>query len=136
MAKGFIWWKPHPEKVPSAVPAINRVLADFGVDQITRIEDLNIGDLTLIIGTPETDPLPVGAEGQYIGPVLWQNDNTSLPSWFDRLYAEKPIIWVYSGNPRYSKKATALDSEIILLASIEALAELDVQGTYQGLRWH
>jgi UDP:flavonoid glycosyltransferase YjiC (YdhE family) len=126
MAKGFIWWKPHPEKVPSAVPAINRVLADFGVDQITRIEDLNIGDLTLIIGTPETDPLPVGAEGQYIGPVLWQNDNASLPSWFDRLDAEKPIIWVYSGNPRYSKKATALDSEVILLACIEALAGMDV----------
>ena len=126
MAKGFIWWKPQPEKVPSAVPAINRVLAAFGVDQITRIEDLNIGDLTLIIGTPETDPLPASAEGQYIGPVLWQDDKASLPSWFDRLDAEKPIVWVYSGNPRYSKKATALDSEVILLACIEALAELDV----------
>jgi UDP:flavonoid glycosyltransferase YjiC (YdhE family) len=126
MAKGFIWWKPQPEKVPSAVPAINRVLAAFGVDQITKIEELNIGDLTLIIGTPETDPLPDNAEGQYIGPVLWQDDNTRLPAWFDRLDAEKPIIWAYSGNPRYSKKASALDSEVILLACIEALAELDV----------
>jgi UDP:flavonoid glycosyltransferase YjiC (YdhE family) len=126
MSKGFIWWKPQPENVPSAVPAINRALAAFGVEQITRIEDLNIGDLTLIIGTPETDPLPVGAEGQYIGPVLWQDDKAGLPSWFDRLDAEKPIIWVYSGNPRYSKKATALDSEVILLACIDALAELDV----------
>jgi UDP:flavonoid glycosyltransferase YjiC (YdhE family) len=125
MAKGFIWWKPRPEKVPSAVPAINRVLDSFGVDRITRIEDLNIGNLTLIMGTPQTDPLPVSAEGKYIGPVLWQDDKASLPSWFDRLAAEKPIIWVYSGNPRYSKKATALDSEVILLASIEALAELD-----------
>ena len=126
MAKGFIWWKPQPDKVPSAVPAINKVLAAFGVDQISKIEDLNIGDLTLIIGTPETDPLPVGAEGQYIGPVLWQNDQASLPSWFDGIDNRKPIIWVYSGNPRYSKKATALDSEVILLACIEALAELDV----------
>jgi UDP:flavonoid glycosyltransferase YjiC (YdhE family) len=126
MAKGFIWWKPHPEKVPSAVPAINRVLAAFGVDQITKIEDLNIGDLTLIIGTPATDPLPVGARGQYIGPVLWQDEKARLPSWFDTLDGEKPIIWVYSGNPRYSKKASTLDSEVILFASIKALAELDV----------
>jgi UDP:flavonoid glycosyltransferase YjiC (YdhE family) len=96
------------------------------VDQITKIEDLHIGDLTLIIGNPETDPLPASAEGHYIGPVLWQDDKTSLPSWFDRLDAEKPIIWVYSGNPRYSKKASALDSEVILLACIEVLAELDV----------
>ncbi len=127
MGKGFIWWKPQPEGIPSAVPAINRVLEAFGVDQITKIEDLNLGNLTLIIGTPETDPLPVGSKGQYIGPVLWQDDEASLPSWFDRLDAEKPIIWVYSGNPRYSKKTTVLDSEVILLACIEALADLDVQ---------
>lgn len=126
MSKGFIWWKPLPEKVPSAVPAVNRVLAAFGVNQITKIEDLHIGDLTLIMGTPETDPLPAGAEGQYIGPLLWQDDEASLPFWFDGLDAEKPILWVYSGNPRYSKKATALDSEVILLASIEALAALEV----------
>ncbi len=126
MAKGFIWWKVPPEKVPSAVPAINKVLASYGVDQIAKIEDLNIGDLTLIIGTPETDPLPAGAEGQYIGPVLWQVDKATLPAWVERLDAEKPIIWVYSGNPRYSKKASALDSEVILSACIEALAALDV----------
>lgn len=127
MGKGFIWWKPRPEKIPSAVPAINRVLEAFGVGQITKIEDLNIGNLTLIIGTPETDPLPVGASGKYIGPVLWQDDKACLPAWFDGLDAKKPIIWVYSGNPRYSKKGTALDSEVILFACIEALADLDVQ---------
>ena len=127
MAKGFIWWKPKPENVPSAVPAINRVLASYGVDQITKLEDLNIGDQTLIVGTPETDPLPAGAEGQYIGPVLWQDDKACLPAWFDELDAEKPVIWVYSGNPRYSKKASMLDSEVILFVCIEALAELDVQ---------
>lgn len=125
--KGFIWWKPQPKKIPSAVPAINKVLTAFGVGPITKIEDLNIGDLTLIIGAPETDPLPVGANGHYIGPVLWQDDEAGLPTWFERLDAEKPIIWVYSGNPRYSKKATAVDSEVILSASIEALSELDVQ---------
>lgn len=124
--KGFIWWKQKPGGVPSAVPAINKVLAAFGVDPIAKIEDLNIGDLTLIIGTPETDPLPDSAEGQYIGPVLWQDSEASLPTWFDKLNAEKPIIWVYSGNPRYSKKATAVDSEVILHACIEALAGLDV----------
>jgi UDP:flavonoid glycosyltransferase YjiC (YdhE family) len=127
MAKGFIWWKPRPEKVPTAVPAINRVLAAFGVHRITKIEDLNIGDLTLIMGTPETDALPDGAVGQYIGPILWQDEKATLPSWFDGLDGEKPIIWVYSGNPRYSKKASSLDSEVILLACIKALAALDVQ---------
>jgi UDP:flavonoid glycosyltransferase YjiC (YdhE family) len=125
--KGFIWWKPHPEGIPTVVPTVNRVLISFGADPITKFDDLNLGTLTLIMGTPDTDPLPPGAEGQYIGPILWEDPKANLPSWLEELESGKPVVWVYSGNPRYSKKATVVDSEVILGACIEALGDEDVQ---------
>jgi UDP:flavonoid glycosyltransferase YjiC (YdhE family) len=125
--KGFIWWKPPPKRIPTVVPAVNRVLASLGADPITKFDDLNLGTLTLIIGTPETDPLPPGAEGRYIGPVLWEDQEAILPPWFEEIETDKPVVWVYSGNPRYSKKATVVDSEVILGACIEALGDGDVQ---------
>jgi hypothetical protein len=125
-AKGFIWWKPPPEKIPTVVPTVNRVLASLGADPITKFDDLNLGALTLIMGSPETDPLPPDADGRYIGPVLWEEEEASLPGWFEGLDPDKPIVWVYSGNPRYSKKSTVVDSEVILGACIGALADENV----------
>ena len=124
--KGFIWWKEPPANLPSAAPAINKVLTGYGLKPISKVEELSLGNLTLIIGMPETDPLTDKAEGIYIGPILWQNDNNKLPVWIDNIKDNKPLIWVYSGNPRYTSKGTAYDSEIILTASIEALANEDV----------
>jgi UDP:flavonoid glycosyltransferase YjiC (YdhE family) len=95
---------------------------------ISKVEELSLGDLTLIVGTPEIDPLPDNFEGIYIGPILWQNNHTELPSWLDTINDNNPIIWVYSGNPRYtSSKNTVFDSEIILSASLEALADEKVR---------
>jgi len=125
--KGFIWWKEHPKGVPTVLPTVNSVLASLGADPISTFDDLNLGTLTLIMGTPETDPLPPGAEGRYIGPILWEDKEASLPAWFEGLDAETPIVWVYSGNPRYSKKSTVVDSEVILEACVEALGDEDVQ---------
>jgi len=124
---GFIWWEPHPKRVPTVVPTVNKVFASFGVDPITRFDDLNLGTLTLIIGAPETDPLPPGAEGRYIGPVLWEDQEAILPTWFEEFDPDKPVVWVYSGNPRYSKKTTVVDSEVILGACIEALGDEKIQ---------
>jgi hypothetical protein len=69
-SNGFIWWKTSSKKIPSAVPSVNKVLAGYGLQPITKMEDLNLGDLTMIVGTPETDPLPQGTNCTYIGPLL------------------------------------------------------------------
>jgi len=79
------------------------------------------------VGTPETDPLPERANVTYIGAVLWQTDEAQLPSWFAKLNNEKPVIWVYSGNPRYAGTNDIFDSIVVLQACIAALAKEDVQ---------
>jgi len=123
---GFIWWKKTPPDIPSALPTINKVLARYGLQPLKKTEELNRGDLTLIVGTPEMDPIPDGADGIHIGPILWQKDESEMPAWFDTIDDGKPLIWIYSGNPNYSKKGTVVDSEVILEASIEALADEEI----------
>ncbi len=125
--KGFIWWKDPPDGLPTVVPTINKILLEQGAAPISKLDDLNLGDLTLILGTPDTDPLPPGSEGQYIGPLLWENPGATLPSWMEDLDSARPFVWVYSGNPRYARKSTIVDSEVILGACIEALGGEDVQ---------
>lgn len=126
-AKGFIWWKSPPKALPTVVPTVNRILVEYGAAPLSKLEELNLGTLTLILGAPETDPLPPGFQGQYIGPLLWEDPEATLPPWIDELDSAKPLVWVYSGNPRYGKKSTVVDSEVILRAGIEALGGEDVQ---------
>ncbi len=85
-----------------------------------------MGDLTLVVGTPETDPLPEHTDVTYIGPILWQKPGTTVPEWIDRLSRDKPLIWVYSGNPRYASGGDAFDSLVVLQACIAALASEEV----------
>ena len=124
--KGLIWWKVPPKNLPTALPTINKVIAKDGLEEITKMEDLNIGDLTLVLGTPETDPIQDNTNCIYIGPILWEKSDVLLPEWIKDIDTNKPTIWVYSGNPRYRKKGTVLDSDVILFASINTLAEEDV----------
>jgi MGT family glycosyltransferase len=79
------------------------------------------------VGTSETDPLPETAKVTYFGGVLWQTENAQLPDWFAKLTQEKPLIWVYSGNPRYSGTNDLFDSMVVLQACIAALANEDLQ---------
>jgi UDP:flavonoid glycosyltransferase YjiC (YdhE family) len=123
---GFIWWKKPPPGIPSALPTINNVLARYGLQPLKKTEDLNLGDLTLIVGTPEMDPIPDDADGIHIGPLLWQKEKSELPPWLSEMDEKKPLIWIYSGNPKYSKKGTVVDSEVILEASIKALANEEI----------
>lgn len=124
---GFVWWKPTPDDVPSPVPVVNQVLADVGLPLINKMEDLSVGDLTLVMGSPETDPLPPGTDAHYIGAVLWQKKGDSLPDWIVNRSRKRPLIWVYSGNPRYGSAGGALDSAVVLEASIAALRDKEVQ---------
>lgn len=126
-SQGFIWWKPLPAHLPTAVPVVNRVLAEYGLPAVSTLGQLCVGDLTLVVGMPETDPLPATADVTYIGPILWQKSGATLPEWIESLGRDKPLIWVYSGNPRYSSKSETLDSMVVLHACIAALADEDVQ---------
>jgi hypothetical protein len=59
---GFLWWKKdRPAGLPSAAAVINKVAAEHGLGPVERCADLLAGDLSLIVGTPETDPLPATA---------------------------------------------------------------------------
>ena len=125
---GFLWWKgERPAGLVSAAPMINKVAAENGVAPVARCVDLLAGDLSLIVGTPETDPLPASASVDYIGPIIWQRGNATLPDWVHALGCEQPVIWVYSGNPRYANTPTPIDSIVVIRAAIEALKDAPVQ---------
>ena len=127
-SQGFIWWKEAPPDIPSPVPVINEVLAEYFLEPINNTGELCVGDLTLVVGMPDTDPLPAKTKVTYIGPVLWQKENAKMPEWFENLSRDKPVVWVYSGNPSYLPRVrTPVDSVVILHACIAALADEDVQ---------
>jgi UDP:flavonoid glycosyltransferase YjiC (YdhE family) len=119
---GFIWWKDKPADIPTIVPAVNKVFRAYGIAPLKDIEDLNVGDLTLITGMPETDPVRGDHNYHYIGPVLWQNPDTEIPQWFRELPDDKPIVWLYPGNPSYGGKSKIFDSASMLEACYKALA--------------
>lgn len=126
---GFLWWKAgRPQNIPSAAHVVNKVAAQHGLPPLPRCLDRMTGDLSLIVGTPETDPLPAGAGVTYIGPMVWQRQDAVLPGWVESFGRERPLIWVYSGNPRYGGNvATPGDSIVVIRAAVEALAGAPVQ---------
>jgi len=135
---GFLWWKKdRPAGLPSAAAIINKVAAEYGLRPVERCADLLAGNLSLILGTPETDPLPASANVKYVGPIVWQRQEARLPEWVEALDRHKPLIWVYSGNPRYSNAPTPIDSIVVIRAAIEALGQMPVQVVlttgYQGV---
>lgn len=127
LGRGFVWWKPAPAfPPPTCVPVVNGVMAELGLPRIARLEELSVGDLTLVVGSPETDPLPPGANVIHVGSILWQQDGSHLPAWMDALGRDRPLVWVYSGKPRYGISGGSLDSAVVLEACVRALAEEDV----------
>jgi len=126
-SQGFIWWKTPPSNIPTTVPVVNKVLAGYNLQPVRKFGELSVGDLTLVAGTPETDPLPDHANVTYVGPILWQKTESRLPDWISDLSKDKPLIWVYSGNPRYSSANGSFDSVVVLQACVAALAGEDVQ---------
>jgi UDP:flavonoid glycosyltransferase YjiC (YdhE family) len=125
--RGFIWWKEPPLALPTPAPILNKILAEHGLGPIRKVEDLFAGDLTLMLGMPETDPLPPQTSVTYIGPILWQKPDATPPDWFAQLDRGKPVIWVYSGNPRYLPISMPMDSSVVIRSCLAALAQEDVQ---------
>ncbi len=127
-SRGFIWWKEAPPNVPTPLPAINSLLAKSHLPEIHSVGDLSLGDLTLILGTPETDPLPGAADVHYIGTLQLPNENEKPPDWMKELPADRPVIWLYPGNTRYIKgHESPFDGMVILHACIEVLRTMTVQ---------
>src|SRR5882724_1946680 len=48
-SRGFIWWKQKPGGIPTVVPVLNKVLHSFDLRPICKLEELNVGDLTLVV---------------------------------------------------------------------------------------
>ena len=127
-SKGFMWWREAPADVPTPTPTINKVLAELRLKPVGKTAELLVGDKTLVVGTPETDPLPHTADVTYIGAVLWQKSDSRLPDWAAELDATKPLIWIYSGNPQYMARShSVFDSSAVIYACIEAFKDGDVQ---------
>ncbi len=125
---GFLFWKgERPRNLPSAAPFFNTVAAEYGIGPFARSIDLLAGDLSLIVGTPETDPVSPTASVTHIGPIIWQRGNAELPAEIASLNSGRPIVWVYSGNPRYAPVPTACDSIVVIRATITALADAPVE---------
>jgi UDP:flavonoid glycosyltransferase YjiC (YdhE family) len=127
-SRGFIWWKEPYSDIPTPVAAINKILTELQLKSILKTGELFIGDITLLLGIPETDPLPDTAIGTYVGPILWQRSSEKMPDWISDLNTMRPVIWLYPGNPQYfSGTRTYVDSAVVTLACIEALGNKDVQ---------
>jgi len=127
---GFIWWKgPRPAGLASAAAAVNTILAEQGLAPVERSVDLLAGDLSLIVGTPETDPVNSSATIAHVGQIVWQRGNAALPGWVAGIRRDQPLVWVYSGNPRYfgATVINPFDSIIVIRAAIAALADAKVQ---------
>ena len=125
-SSGYLYWAgERPANLPSAAPVFNKIAAEYGLSPIARVVDLLAGDLSLIVGTPETDPVSPTARVTHIGPIVWQRGNAELPPWVASLNSNQPLVWVYSGNPRYAGTAgsTACDSIVVIRAAIAALAD-------------
>ncbi len=127
-SKGFIWWKEPPASLPTPVPVVNKVLSKYQIPAINSIGDLSLGDLTLVLGVKEMDPIPDCTDITYIGPMLLQNSNEKLPDWMNNLRKDQPVIWIYPGNMRYIKgHDSPFDGIVILQTCIEALRDKPIQ---------
>lgn len=127
-SKGFIWWKEPPSSLPTPAPLINKILSEYQMPAIKSMGDLSLGDLTLVLGIREMEPIPDCADITYIGPMLLQNLNEKLPEWMNNLRKDQPIIWVYPGNMRYIKgHDSPFDGIVILQTCIEALRDSPIQ---------
>lgn len=127
-SRGFLWWQPErPQDSPRAVQVVNKVAATYGLAPEPRCVNRLAGDCCLIVGTPETDPLPANAKVNYVGPIVWQRANVALPEWITSLGREQPLIWIYSGNPRYRSAPSPIDSIVVIRTATAALGEAPVQ---------
>jgi UDP:flavonoid glycosyltransferase YjiC (YdhE family) len=87
--------------IPPALPAVNRVLAHYGVRPLESVTHLELGEATVLPSFPEFDPLPnVPPALEYTGPIL---GNALIPlgpsSPSSAARNGVPLIFLYPGRP-------------------------------------
>ena len=82
--------------------------------------DLMAGDLSLIVGTPETCLYECrGLLG--IRPMVFQRSDAALPAWINEVDEGKPLVLGYR-ILRHAPVATPIDSIVVIRAAIETFA--------------
>ena len=125
-ANGFMWWKHNRIKYKSALPIINKVLSFYGLKTISKLEELTIGDLTLTLGMPNKREIEQNSKINHIGFLVYRKRGMTIPEKIKTLDNSKPLIWLYSGNPHYTKIKTDFDSDILLEICINTLAKENI----------
>ncbi len=78
IAPRLVWWESPPPEIrpPRVLSMFNRLLSKWKLPELQTPEDLFRGDLYLIPGIPEIEPLsPLPPNTYYVGP-LWENTST------------------------------------------------------------
>jgi UDP:flavonoid glycosyltransferase YjiC (YdhE family) len=111
--------------MPSALPAINKVLSHYDVDLVESVEYLDVGDVTLVPSIPEFDPMQETPPSlHYVGPILG-NELIPLPS-ADRSSFAVPEVFFYPGRPH---DAAGSSGQTLLDVGLSALSALDATVT-------
>lgn len=97
-SKYIVYWKKAPDFLPKVTESINGILSSNGLDSIEKVEDIQLGDITVIPSIPEVDPLSIKSDSCYVGPMLG-NDIISGDDYSSSL-SEKDMIFVYPGRPK------------------------------------
>ncbi|WP_270167292.1 glycosyltransferase [Paenibacillus sp. SYP-B4298] len=110
------WWEEQPEEYRRTSLVVNEVLASFNLDPINKMEELNVGDITIIPSFQEFDPTE-DDDAVYIGPLLWEGPKQHGAE-FAFKSNDKNRIFVYTGNLHDSAGPSGLT---ILKNTVEAL---------------
>jgi len=132
---GLTWWLP-PEPAPTPVDAFNEVLVKAKRSPVDRAARLLLGDVTLVVGSRATDPVP-DASLTHVGSLAWGRADDALPAGIPPARG-RPLVFLYSGKARYRPGMTFwADSAVVAESTLAAVADMDVDvvlaGGYQAL---
>lgn len=95
--KRVSWWKEPNETYFKTSQTVNKVLSDYKIDPIKKMEDLHKGDLTIVPSFPEFDP--VNDESVvYTGPLVWESSSNYKGNPISYQKGERPLIFAYTGH--------------------------------------
>jgi UDP:flavonoid glycosyltransferase YjiC (YdhE family) len=114
--------------MPPALPAINKVLACYGIDPVESPEHLDVGEITFVPSFHEFDPMEdVPASLHYLGPILGNELIPLAPSAHRAPSPDaRPNIFFYPGRPH---DAAGASGQELLNVGLGALSTVDATVT-------